>query len=79
MNTQPTNIGIHITSGMHTIGDDTARPVLVLLGAHSPSVAATLVVLVSDEVGVDIWVAIRVFISLICHSYSVSTTGQVLE
>ncbi len=40
-----------------------AQPVLVSLGAHSLSV--TTLVVVSDRV--DIWVALKVFISLIYH------------
>ena len=48
------------------------RPILVSLWAHSLSVA-TLVVLVSD--GVDVWVALRFFMSLIYHLHSVSTPG----
>ncbi len=46
---------------------------LVSLGASSLSVATPVVV--SDGKGVDIWVAPKVFTSLICHLYSVSTPG----
>ena len=49
-------------------------------GARTPLSVATLVVVSHGEEGVDVWIALKVFRSLICHLYSVSTPlGQVLQ
>ncbi len=53
------------------------QPILASLRAHTLSAATLLAV--GNEEGVDVWVALRVFISLMYHLYSVSMPGQPLE
>ena len=58
------------------VPDMRSQPILALLGAHSRSVATLAVV--SDGRDRHLGCS-KVFTSLICHLYSVSTTGQPLE
>ncbi len=59
---------------LYSSRDNPTSVVDVAGGAHSLSVAA-LVVASHGEGGVDVWVAVRFFTSLTCHSYSVGTPG----